>query len=774
VDAAVAGTAAAVAPPPRQRDVIRRLTHPRLGRRRTVFAASALVGLVTAAISISTVSLTPPGLHFRVLTVGAAETHVLVDAPPSTAPERPPYSTILDFDALPQDFYMLSERADMLATLMVSESVVNEIASAAGVPADSLYAYQSPDSTVPVAMSEPSNEKRAYQIQGLRRPNILEIQVRPTAPIIDIYAQAPSAPGAKALADAAVTGLRRYLTKVGGKRLAVNAQRIDLHQLEPARGALVSSGRKKIAILTFVTFFALTWLLLGLLLKLRRSERASPAPPPSDHRAARVPVAGGAHPAALRRVSALRASVMGGDWPRTSRVLPWMLAMFIAMVWLVPFDQIQLNVSLPITLPLDRLFLPIIFGVWVLTMRAGGPGAPTIRRTWIHGAIGAFGVVALLSVVLNAPELNHTLELMAGIKRIPLFASYGVLFIMFASVLRPTEVNAFVKYMLVLAVITSVGMLVEYRASYNIFYTLAHSLFPSQLFTVPSPVDGVDALGRRLVRGASSQPLEAVGMLSLALPIALVGIMKAKRWGPRLWYCLAACLMLAAMASTYRKSSLIAPVSVIATLAYFRPRQMIKMAPLAVVMLAVVHLAAPGAFGSVTAQLNSNRLNVPTVSDRVNRYDAVRPDLWSHLAFGRGMGTYDHIAHRILDSEVLDRLIETGLLGLVSYMLMMVATVLVARRVIRTRGPTAVAPALIGAAAAVSFIVVSTLYDALEFPHAPYLFLCMAGLVAVVSSHDDEEAAGPNSAHVHPRRRTSGPLLRSSREMRGSKRVVRS
>jgi hypothetical protein len=84
-----------------------------------------------------------------------------------------------------------------------------------------------------------------------------------------------------------------------------------------------------------------------------------------------------------------------------------------------------------------------------------------------------------------------------------------------------------------------------------------------------------------------------------------------------------------------------------------------------------------------------------------------------------------------------------------------------------------VAPAMMGAAAAVSFIVVSTLYDALEFPHAPYLFLCMAGLVAVLASHN-EEAADSETVWAHPHRRASGPLLRSSREMRGTKRVVRS
>ena len=36
-------------------------------------------------------------------------------------------------------------------------------------------------------------------------------------------------------------------------------------------------------------------------------------------------------------------------WPHTTRALPWALAGFLTMVWLVPFDSI----SLPVSLPLD-------------------------------------------------------------------------------------------------------------------------------------------------------------------------------------------------------------------------------------------------------------------------------------------------------------------------------------------------------------------------------------------------------------------------------------
>ena len=77
-----------------------------------------------------------------------------------------------------------------------------------------------------------------------------------------------------------------------------------------------------------------------------------------------------------------------GDWPRTTRILPWMLAAMMAVVWLVPFNAIQLTMSLPIDLKFDRLVLPVIFVVWALMVAIGGPLAPVIRWTWIHTAIG--------------------------------------------------------------------------------------------------------------------------------------------------------------------------------------------------------------------------------------------------------------------------------------------------------------------------------------------------------------------------------------------------
>ncbi len=153
----------------------------------------------------------------------------------------------------------------------------------------------------------------------------------------------------------------------------------------------------------------------------------------------------------------------------------------------------------------------------------------------------------------------------------------------------------------------------------------------------------------------------------------------------------------------------------------------------------VVHVISPGALGSITLQLHSKNLNVPTVMDRKSDYDAIRPDVWSHLAFGRGFGTYDHTSYRILDSEILMRLVETGVVGLVAFLLMAASIVIVARRTIRSAHPKWAPIALIGAAAAVGFATMSTLYDVLSFPHPPYLLLCLAGMVAVIAKGTEEE-----------------------------------
>jgi hypothetical protein len=700
-------------------------------------AACAALGAVAAVLNVAHVGQ-----------ISGASVHLMVDAP---------QSKIVNRLAQTGDFDSLTTRTHLYGALMAGEPAREYISRRAGIAPDRIAAVARVTANVPATLTEPDSEQRANDILLSHKDYRLDIQAKADNPVLDVYAQAPTPREAERLAQAAIGGLRDYLASLPEAEGEGLASRVRFDQLGPARGAVLNSGAKiQVAGLTFLVVFALCGALLVALARwLRRGEDAVAAPRGlvSARRpqwsgatlmsAAAAAPAGAlarplwAWPAPAQRIRAL--ATYGGDWPRTTRVLPWGIAVFMAVLWLVPFNSIALAASGPIDLKFDRLVLPVVAGAWLFKLVLGGPGAPRLRFTWIHAGIGLFIAVACLSVVLDADWLNQTLEFELGVKKLTLLLAFGSMFVITASSVRRTEVPAFMKYMLALAAICALGTIWEYRFKYNVFYDFSDKLLPG-FFTVGTAESAaVDEIGRRLVRGPAEIGLEAVAMLSMALPIALVGLMQASRWRNRILYALAACLLMAAAISTYRKSALLAPLAIGATLAYYRRQELLKLAPLGVILLVVVQALSPGAFGSIAQQLNGNRLGVATVSDRASDYDAVRPDLWTNLAFGRGYGTYDHTSYRILDSEVLSRLVEVGVLGLAAYLVMIVSVVVAARAAIRSRDSATSPIALAVAAAAVGFLVLSFLFDVMAFPHVPYLLLTLAGLLAVVLRPAEDE-----------------------------------
>ena len=422
-----------------------------------------------------------------------------------------------------------------------------------------------------------------------------------------------------------------------------------------------------------------------------------------------------------------------------------MFAGFLALIWLTPFNNIEMDVSLPIELRLDRLVLPVLVVIWILALGAGGRIAPRLRMTWVHLAIAGLLACAFLSVVADARYLNQSLELDLALKKLPLMLSYVTLFLIASSAIRRGELSSFMTYTLGLAIIVALGMLLEYRMYYNPFWTLSDKLLPG-FFIIEGNAAGdvTDHIGRRLVRGPAEVPLEAVAMLSMALPVALVRVLHEPRVRRRMLYGLAIIVLIAAAFATYRKSALVVPVSVVCALAYFRRRELLRLAPLGMVTLIIVSTLAPGAIGSTIRQFTrSDAATLPTVSDRASDYDAIRPDVWSHILLGRGWGSYNHESYRILDSEILLRTIETGVLGLLAFLLVGISVVASSRKAIAARDAVTAQTALISALVAVAFLVAAWLFDELSFPHATYIFLYMVGLGTVVLPRIGEASAPP-------------------------------
>jgi O-antigen ligase len=207
---------------------------------------------------------------------------------------------------------------------------------------------------------------------------------------------------------------------------------------------------------------------------------------------------------------------------------------------------------------------------------------------------------------------------------------------------------------------------------------------------------------------------------------------------------------------------------VLLTLVWFRRHELLKMAPLAAVALVAVIIISPGTIDPLLRQFRPSQLGSAapsTTSDRAARYDAIRPDIWTHLIIGRGFGSYQPLGHRILDSQILLQTVETGVLGLASFFALAASVFLVARATIRSRDPTRAPPALGGAAAAAVFLVVAGLFDSVSFAQVPYVFLYFAGLVAVAVTSPDE--SHPPHEHRPPSRvwvSAYGPTRRLSHD----------
>lgn len=435
------------------------------------------------------------------------------------------------------------------------------------------------------------------------------------------------------------------------------------------------------------------------------------------------------------------------NWPRTRRPLPWALAGFLVMLWLLPFDSISLPIPLPLEAKLDRPVLLVLIAIWVLSLTGEGR-SPRLRISAIHYAFAAFVLVAVISLVQGADVTVRLGEFELGVRKLALLLSYVALFIIVASSMRPGEVRPFMKLICGLAALTAIGVLWEYRTGFNIFYELTSKVLP---VSWPAELGNVDSLGRKSVIGPTIHPLAPAMMMACAMPYALIQMYDKKELREKVLWGALACLLVAAALATGRKTSLIAPLAAVTVLVAFRPRILRQLLPAAVGLFLIAHIAAPGALGGVgEAILPQNLFNTNSAMNRQSDYAAIRPDVIDHPFLGRGYETYDQKKYRILDNQYLTTMIGTGALGVLAYFSIFLATFLIAFRVARNRSGESASIAIAIAATTVALALGSALFDLLAFAQIPYL-LCFFAAFAVVLAEELE----PKSVTV----RVRGALL---------------
>jgi hypothetical protein len=206
------------------------------------------LALFVAVWSVYHVGLGSPWLRPRALEMATASTHVVVDTPTST---------VLDLRQSTNDFESLRNRAVLLGNVIAGSTVRQAIEQRARLAPGTLH-IQAP-LTVEQAVPPPDsgNERRTSDIVRSNDQYRLNIQANLSVPMLDIYAQAPTAASAALLANTAVDQLRAYLARLANAQGTPRPDRVRLLQLGRAKGAVINKGvRWEVALLAFVLTFA--------------------------------------------------------------------------------------------------------------------------------------------------------------------------------------------------------------------------------------------------------------------------------------------------------------------------------------------------------------------------------------------------------------------------------------------------------------------------------------------------------------------------------------
>ncbi len=230
--------------------------------------ASAVLAFVMTLWSVYGVSLLPPKLTPRALEMATATTHVVVDTPTSS---------ILDLRQNSYDFDAMTQRAIVIGNVMANGKVRASIAHAAKIPVDRLQI------TAPFTRKQPravtsSERKRTSDILESTDQYRINIQANPTVPILDVYAQAPSSREAETLANAAVDGLRTYVTDLAAAQQIPDTSQVRLLQLGRASGTVINNGVEwQVALLVFIITFSLSCATAIFVSRVRRGFRVARA-----------------------------------------------------------------------------------------------------------------------------------------------------------------------------------------------------------------------------------------------------------------------------------------------------------------------------------------------------------------------------------------------------------------------------------------------------------------------------------------------------------------
>jgi hypothetical protein len=422
-----------------------------------------------------------------------------------------------------------------------------------------------------------------------------------------------------------------------------------------------------------------------------------------------------------------------------------LLGALVLVVMFIPIKRYEIAANLPFNLEPYRIAVGLILVAWGSSLLID----PRVRlqRTYLDAPLALILGAVLASDIAN-PGLTESLGSYVA-KDLTFFLSFLLLYYFIASVVSRDAIDLVLRVLVIGGAVVAAASIVEQRTGYNVFFHVADALpfleFTGAEFTTRG--------GRLRVFGSAQHPIALGAMLAVLIPIA---ISMAHRLNRRWW--IPTTLLFLGVLATASRTPIVMLVVTTLMLLKRKPATVKRLAPLAVPGIVIVHLALPGAIGTlrdaffppggIVAEQTQLAANAnPELAG--GRLRLIGPSLseWSqHPVVGRGYGTRitgfsdPRRNSPILDNQWLASLLEIGIIGVLGWLWVLIRSV---RRLLRVASEARDPDdwLYIGFAASLASFAVGLLtYDGFSFIQVAFVFWILLALSAVAVRTESRDA----------------------------------
>jgi hypothetical protein len=446
------------------------------------------------------------------------------------------------------------------------------------------------------------------------------------------------------------------------------------------------------------------------------------------------------------------------SWHRT--LLRWrsLIVWLLVVILFIPIRRYKLPAGLPFDLEPYRLMVMFLVAAWFTSLLIDP--RVRLRRSVYDAPIGLIVAAVLASDIANPARVSSLGSYV--VKSLTFFMSFLAVYYVVVSVVRSdADVDRFVKVLVGGGGVIAFFALVERRTGFNVFNYLG-KVIPLLQFQGSWQGTGVERGGRLRVYGPAEHPISLGAAFVMLLPLVVYLI---RTTGQRRWWAVAV-LLTCAMLATSSRTGIVMLLVVIVVFLWLRPTETKRLWPAIVPVLLAVHIAVPGALGTLRASFfpSGGLLKEQSTVVRGNELRAngrlakVGPSIQQWEAkplFGIGAGTrvvgfqVKFNNAYILDNQWLGTLLDVGALGIGAYLWLFTRAVRRCGRAAKD-DESARGWLLVGLAAAMAAFPVGMLtFDAFSFIQVTFLFWIMLSLSAVLlRDHSPRAAVRAGAARV--------------------------